>query len=551
MLKSLHIENIAVIERADVEFDNGFTVLTGETGAGKSIIIDSINAVLGERTSKELIRNGCVSASVTAFFDDVSRVVVNKLSEFGIDIDSSELMIKRTLTETKSSCKINGQNAPAFVLKEIAPYLINIHGQHDSQTLLNPDLHYSFIDALAKNQEKLEKYNDIFSKMLKTRKAVKQYETSKAENESKKEILSYQINELESANVSVGEIEKLKARKQEILNFKKIKDCLIVADNSLSGNGDEFSGAYDLVEKASESLLKIASFSEELSTLADKIENLKYEIEDVKSTVSNTFENQNFDENELDLIEERLDMYFAFKSKYGETEENMLGFLEKAKVKLEELENLEETAIEENLLLPVQIEKVKKAGEELTKSREKASKTFEKEVKEQLNYLDMPNVKVAVSIEKSPYSTLGADKIEFLISTNPGEPLKPLSKIASGGEMSRIMLSIKNVLANADIVPTLIFDEIDTGISGIAASKVANRLKAVSKGKQVVCVTHLAQIAAKADTQLKIEKNIESNRAVTTVTKLDYDGRVEELARIIGSEITESTIATAKEMLDY
>jgi len=550
MLKSLHIENIAVIERADVEFDNGFTVLTGETGAGKSIIIDSINAVLGERTSKELIRNGCNSASVTAFFDDIDKIVVNKLSEFGIDIDMGELMIKRTLTETKSSCKINGQNAPAFVLKEIAPYLINIHGQHDSQTLLNPDLHYSFIDALAKNQDKLDVYNDIFSKMLKTRKAVKQYETTKAENESKKEILSYQINELESANVQVGEIEKLKLRKQEILNFKKIKDSLIVANNCLSGNSDDISGAYELVEKASESLLKIASFSEELSSVADKIENLKYEIEDVKTIVSDTLENQNVDENELDLIEERLDMYFAFKSKYGETEEDMLAFLEKAKIKLESLENLEETAIEEKLLLPIQIEEVKQAGEELTKSRQKASKQFEIEVKKQLDYLDMPNVKIAVNIEKSPYSTLGADKVEFLISTNPGEPLKPLSKIASGGEMSRIMLSIKNVLANADVVPTLIFDEIDTGISGKAASKVANRLKTVSEGKQVICVTHLAQIAAKADTQLKIEKNIESGRAVTTVSKLDYDGRKSELARIIGSEVTESTLATAEELLN-
>jgi len=550
MLKSLHIENIAVIERADVEFDNGFTVLTGETGAGKSIIIDSINAVLGERTSKELIRNGCNSASVTAFFDDIDKIVVNKLSEFGIDIDMGELMIKRTLTETKSSCKINGQNAPAFVLKEIAPYLINIHGQHDSQTLLNPDLHYSFIDALAKNQDKLDVYNDIFSKMLKTRKAVKQYETTKTENESKKEILSYQINELESANVQVGEIEKLKLRKQEILNFKKIKDSLIVANNCLSGNSDDISGAYELVEKASESLLKIASFSEELSSVADKIENLKYEIEDVKTIVSDTLENQNVDENELDLIEERLDMYFAFKSKYGETEEDMLAFLEKAKIKLESLENLEETAIEEKLLLPIQIEEVKQAGEELTKSRQKASKQFEIEVKKQLDYLDMPNVKIAVNIEKSPYSTLGADKVEFLISTNPGEPLKPLSKIASGGEMSRIMLSIKNVLANADVVPTLIFDEIDTGISGKAASKVANRLKTVSEGKQVICVTHLAQIAAKADTQLKIEKNIESGRAVTTVSKLDYDGRKSELARIIGSEVTESTLATAEELLN-
>ncbi len=550
MLKSLHIENIAVIEKANVEFDNGFTALTGETGAGKSIIIDSINAVLGERTSKELIRNGSPSACVTAYFDEVSKVVLEKLNEFGIEVDENELIIKRTLTETKSSCKINGQNAPAFVLKEIAPYLINIHGQHDSQTLLNPDLHYSFIDALAKNQDLIESYQLIFSSMLKTRKAVKQYESSKAENESKKEILKYQINELEAANVTVGEIEKLKKRKEEVLNSKKIADNLLVAFNSICGDGDEVLGAYDLISKSSESIVKIANFSEDLSKLADKLENLKYEFEDVKTTVENALSNQDVDANELDFIEERLDMYFGFKSKYGETEEDILAFLEKAKQKLIELENVEENAIEEQLLLPKQIEEVKVAGERLTKSRQTAAKQFEIEVKKQLDYLDMPNVKIAVNIEKSPYSTLGADKVEFLISTNPGEPLKPLSKIASGGEMSRIMLSIKNVLANADIVPTLIFDEIDTGISGKAASKVANRLKSVSEGKQVVCVTHLAQIAAKADTQLKIEKNIENDRAVTSVTKLDYNGRVEELARIIGSEITESTIATAEELLN-
>ena len=296
--------------------------------------------------------------------------------------------------------------------------------------------------------------------------------------------------------------------------------------------------------------MKIAAFSEEYSALADKLENLKYDLEDVKDSVENYLESADIDENELENIENRLDIYYSFKGKYGENEAEMLEFLKNAKEELAVLENAEETAIEELVLLPQQIEEVKQKGAVLTESRKKSAEKFEKEIKEQLEFLDMPHVVIKVDFQKSPYSSLGADKIEFLISTNPGEPLKPLSKISSGGEMSRIMLSIKNVLSNADIVPTLIFDEIDTGISGNAAAKVADRLKAVSKGKQVICVTHLAQIAAKADVQLKIEKNIENDRAVTTVTSLDYDGRKRELARIIGSAVTDASLATAEEMLN-
>ncbi|MBQ5590101.1 MAG: DNA repair protein RecN, partial [Clostridia bacterium] len=290
--------------------------------------------------------------------------------------------------------------------------------------------------------------------------------------------------------------------------------------------------------------------SKEYSDLADKLENLKYELEDVKESIESALDGAEFSQTELENIENRLDIYSSFKSKYGENEEKMLEFLSNAKMELEELNNAQENAIEEKMLLPLQIEEVKEKGTLITNSRKKAAEKFEKEVKEQLLFLNMSNVEIKVDFKSAPYSTLGADKIEFLISTNPGEPLKPLSKIASGGEMSRIMLSIKNVLSNADIVPTLIFDEIDTGISGNAAAKVASRLKAVSDGKQVICVTHLAQIAAKADTQLKIEKNIENDRAVTTVTTLDYDGRVNELARIIGSEVTETSIMAAREMLN-
>ncbi len=549
MLDSLHIENIAVIEKTDVEFSQGFTVLTGETGAGKSIIIDSINAVLGERTSKELIRTGSDSATVTAVFSNAPEIVFEKLQDYGIESENKTLIITKKLTETKSSCKINGQNAPAFVLKEIAPYLIDIHGQHDSQMLLNPDMHYVYIDLLAKNGDILNDYKEAFSAMLKTRKSVKKHEQEQEQIERRKEILSYQINELDAFGVTAGEIDELKKKREEYLNAKKIADSLNLASKYLGGDNDELQGACDLFSSAADEILKTAEFSENISKVADKADSIRYEIEDIKQAVEDFLENFSVDENEFEEIENRLDSYYSFKSKYGETEQEMLEYLQNAKSELQELELLGETAIIEQELLPKQIEEVKEKGRILTESRKKAAKYFAQNTCEQLKYLDMPDVKIDVSIEKCPYSSLGADKVEFLISTNPGEPLKPLSKIASGGEMSRIMLSIKNVLSNADMVPTLIFDEIDTGISGSAAAKVAYKLKAVSEGKQVICVTHLAQIAAKADTHLKTEKLISGGRASTNVRTLDFEGRKRELARIIGSAVTPASLAAAEEML--
>ncbi len=549
MLESLHIENIAVIERADVDFSSGFTALTGETGAGKSIIIDSINAVLGERTSKELIRTGCDTASVTACFSGVHKSAKDKLSEYGIDLENDEIIITRKLTESKSSLKINGITTPAFVAKEIAPFLLNIHGQHDSQMLLNPDMHYVYIDLLAQNEVLLQDYRESFSEMLKTRKAVKEFEKTIEAKTARKEILQYQINELESADITVGEIEQLKKQKVLAQNTKKIADALNKASALANGVGEEGESAKELFFLVANSVMSVASFSKELEALADKLDSLGYEIESAFDEIESAKDNFDIDENEIDNIEARLDMYDSFSAKYGKTEGEMLDFLANAKVELEALESEKLQSLSEQELLPKLVETVKKKGLALTKSREEAAKNFSDAVARELEYLDMPSVRIKAQITPCAYSSLGADKIEFLISTNPGEPLKPLAKIASGGEMSRIMLSIKNVLTKADIVPTLIFDEIDSGISGSAATKVANKLKAVSSGKQVVCVTHLAQIAAKADVQLKIEKNIQNDRAVTSVTELDFDGRVNELARIIGSEITDSTKAAAKEML--
>lgn len=549
MLESLHIENIAVIEKADVDFSSGFTVLTGETGAGKSIIIDSINAVLGERTSKELIRTGCDTASVTACFSGVHKSAKDKLSEYGIDLESDEIIITRKLDLTKSSLKINGITTPAFVAKEIAPFLLNIHGQHDSQMLLNPDMHYVYIDLLAQNEALLQDYRESFSAMLKTRKAVKEFEKTVDAKTARKEILQYQINELESAGITVGEIEQLKQQKVLAQNTKKIADALNKATVLANGVSEEVDGAKELFMRVANSVMSVASYSKELETLADKLDSLSYEIESAFDEIESAKDNFDIDKNEIDNIEARLDMYASFSAKYGKTEGDMLDYLANAKVELEVLENEKLQSLSEQELLPKLVETVKKKGLALTKSREKAAKEFSQAVAGELEYLDMPSVKICAQITPCAYSSLGADKIEFLISTNPGEPLKPLAKIASGGEMSRIMLSIKNVLTKADIVPTLIFDEIDSGISGLAATKVANKLKSVSSGKQVICVTHLAQIAAKADVQLKIKKNIQNDRAVTSVIELDFDGRVNELARIIGSEITDSTKAAAKEML--
>lgn len=550
MLSSLHIENIAVIEKANVEFEHGFNVLTGETGAGKSIVIDSINAVLGERTSKELIRTGCDSASVTAFFSDISDMAVKKCAELGFDIVDNELSIKRTITESKSTVRLNGIKTPASIIKELAPYLINIHGQHDSQALLDPDKHYIYIDLLANNSILLKDYSEAFAKMQHTRRRLKALTENLGANEQRAEILRYEVKELEDAEIKLGEIESLKQRQNEINNSKSIIDSLSYALSAIYSDDADTPSVLSLMDNSMDSVESVSSFSKSAEEIYGNLSEIRDNVDEIKEKLESVINSFDFDNEEIESVEQRLDMYYNFSQKYGKTEEQMLDFLEKAKKELHEIDFSDEEIVNLQKDLKPQVDAVKKLGAELTESRKKAADKFAVDVSKKLEFLDMPKVKIYVNIDSCPYSRLGADKIEFMISTNPGESPKPLAKIASGGEMSRIMLSIKNVLSEVDPVDTLIFDEIDTGISGHAASRVGDRLKDTAKNKQVICVTHLAQIASKADNHLLIKKNIDADRAVTNITTLDLDGRRQEIARIIGTDVTETTLAAADEMLN-
>lgn len=549
MLKSLHIENIAVIERADVEFDSGFNALTGETGAGKSILIDSINAVLGERTSKDLIRTGCEKASVSAYFCDISDAAKNKLCELGFEPDESGLSIQRTLTESKSNVRINGIATTASVLRQLAPLLINIHGQHDSQALLNPDLHYVYIDLLADNGDILAEYQAAFSKMQKIRRRLKQL-TENAQNSQKRaELLRFQIDELESADIKCGEIERLKTRQNEINNAQAIVDNLTKSAFALYNDYDETPCALFLLDSAVESLENAAQMCKNAQPLSAQLADIRFKADEIREKIESLTEDFEFDADEIEQVESRLDMYYSFSQKYGKNEEEMLGFLDKCKQELKTITSDDEELIKLQNELAPQVKAVKEIGAKLTVSRKRAGEDFSRDVAKQLEFLDMPKVKIIADIKPSPYSHLGADKVELLISTNPGEPPKTLAKIASGGEMSRIMLAIKNVLAAKDPVDTLIFDEIDSGISGSAASKVGDRLYDTARSKQVICVTHLAQIAALADNHLLIKKQIENDRAVTKITKLDFENRRKEIARIIGTKVTDATLKAADELL--
>lgn len=550
MLKSLHIENIAVIEKADVEFDGGFNALTGETGAGKSILIDSINAVLGERTSKDLIRTGCEKASVSAYFSDVSHAANDKLSELGFTPDESGLSIQRTLTESKSSVRINGIATTASVLRQLAPLLINIHGQHDSQALLNPDLHYVYIDLLADNGDILKQYQTEFSKMQKIRRRLKQLTGNAEKSQKRAELLRFQIDELESADIKIGEIEQLKKRQTEINNSQAIVDSLTQGAFALYNDYDETPCALSMLDSAVESLENAAQMCQNAQPLCAELADILFKTDEIREKIESLISDFEFDADEIEQVNSRLDMYYSFSLKYGKTESEMLGFLEKCKRELSGITSDDDELLNLQNELAPQVKAVKEIGAKLTQSRKDAGEAFSRDVAKQLEFLDMPKVKIIADIKQSPYSHLGADRIELLISTNPGEPPKPLAKIASGGEMSRIMLAIKNVLAAKDPVDTLIFDEIDSGISGRAASRVGDRLYDTARSKQVICVTHLAQIAALADNHLLIKKQIHDDRAVTKITKLDSDARRQELARIIGTEVTEATLQAADELLN-
>lgn len=550
MLKFLHIENIAVIERSDTEFAEGFNVLTGETGAGKSILIDSINAVLGERTSKELIRAGCDSAEVSAVFGNFDDTAVKTLSELGFSPDEDgNIVIRRRLSVSgKGIIKLNGIPVTATQLKDIGKNLINIHGQHDSQALLDSEKHIFYIDALADNTELINEYYQEFRYLNKVRKELEASQIDEEEKQRQTNLLKYQINELESADIKKGELAELKRKAQIAKNYQTVMEVLSKADTALNGN-DDFSGASALISSAQKELFSLKD--EKWNALAEKTADVLSDLTDIGAEIRDFLDNAEYSELDINNINERLDLLERLMLKYGNSEEEMLDFLTSAKVRLEELDFSDRRISQLSDLLDKSTDRLVELGEKLTLSRKKAASEFEKKVCDILSYLNMPDVRFTVSMQKGRYTKRGCDNIEFLISANRGENVKPLSKIASGGELSRVMLAIKSVLLDKDPVGTMIFDEIDTGISGYTAGKVGIQLKKVAKNRQVICVTHLAQIAAMADEHLLIEKSTEGGRTFTQVKPLKYEERVGEIARIMsGTQLTENLYKSAKELLD-
>ncbi len=546
MLRTLDIENIAVIEKASVDFSPGLNVLTGETGAGKSIVIDSINAILGERTSKELVRHGCDNAYVSAYFDDIPESVSKKIAEIGYELDDNALLLSRKISANgKSACKINGKSATVSMLKEVGTLLVNIHGQHDSQALLNPDYQYQYIDMMFSDNSIFQAYKASFKDLITARRKLKALAMSESDKDKELELLDYQIKELEDADIKIGEREELNQRRALISTAEAITNALNLSLQTINGD-DENNGVQSSINICFNTLLQFGQakeISEVFADINDKLEFAKDKIDALLLELS-------FDPNELEQIEERLDLLFRLSSKYGNDESEMLDFLEKAKQRRNSIVYSDMELEKLNAQYDEYFDKTVRLAEELSASRKRIAEEFEKQVKAELEFLDMPKLQFKVDFQKGNLSSNGFDKIEFLISTNPGEPPKPLAKIASGGELSRIMLAIKTVLAYNDTIGTLIFDEIDVGVSGRASQKIGLKLKAVSKNTQVICVTHSAQIASNANEHFLIEKDITSDKTYTKVTPLDFEARKRELARIMGGlEITDTLLKSAEELL--
>ncbi len=551
MLSCLKIENIAVIKEAELEAGAGLNVLTGETGAGKSIIIDAIHAVMGRRTSKELIRTGHNGAQVSALFTDVNSVVRELCNEYGIETEDGDLLLQRRMSaDGKNVCRINGQPVTLSVLRAVSENLVNIHGQHDSQQLLNSDSHCGFIDAYANNTKQRADYLAVFYKLRDIKKRLKELYALNTDKLQRIDMLSYAVKELEAAEVAVGEIERLKQQREQARNSEKLTAAFRSAIAAL--NGDENTqGVVSVLDTVSGEMQKLSDVFPGGKDVSEKLIGFSYELQAVSDYISNSADSVQFSCAELDKIEDRLELLGRLSKKYGATEQDMLDYLHSAKAELEAINTADEQIAE----LEQQSEQVEQqlilAGKQLTKSRIDAGNRFSREICNVLQYLQMPNVQFLVDCKQGTYTKNGCDNIEFSISANLGGNPKPLAKIASGGEMSRIMLAIKSVLLAADSVDTLIFDEIDAGISGHAAGKVGNKLKDLSTAKQVICITHLAQIAALADNHILIAKTEKDNGTYTSVQRLDGDDRIAEIARIMaGGELTENLYKTAKELLE-
>lgn len=547
MLTSLKIENVAIIESAAIEFGCGLNVLTGETGAGKSIVIDSINAILGERTSRDIIRTGAQSAKVYAVFEDVNERVRNFLDENGIDCEDGVLIINRTLSrEGKNVCRINGAPVTVSMLREIGGELIDIHGQHDNQSLLSPEKHCGFVDSFAGNADLIADYREKYGRLCEIRSKLKKLTTDESSKSQRIDFLTYQIDELEKAEITIGERDELKARKSLINNSQKVIESLNIAYEALKADG----AGIDMITDAESEIANASAYMETLGEASEKITDIRYELEDIAETVRDAMTEVDFDPSELEDIDERLDLLYRLSKKYGDTEEEMLEYLEKARAELDNIAFSEERVKELQKQEKEALAETETAACKLTESRKTAGEKLSNAICSELEFLDMPNVRFVVKCNDIGLTENGKDEIEFLISANAGEEPKPLAKIASGGELSRIMLAIKNVLAETDGVDTMIFDEIDTGVSGRAAQKIAMKLRSASKGRQVICVTHLAQIAAQGDVHLYISKSVSDGKTYTNIKSLIEEERVAEIARIMGGmEITKLQLESAREML--
>ena len=547
MLTSLKIENVAIIESAAIEFGCGLNVLTGETGAGKSIVIDSINAILGERTSRDIIRTGAQSAKVYAVFEDVNAKVRKFLDENGIDCEDGVLIINRTLSrEGKNVCRLNGAPVTVSMLREIGSELIDIHGQHDNQALLSPEKHCGFVDSFAGNAEIIADYREKYGRLCEVRSKLKKLTTDESSKSQRIDFLTYQIDDQEKAEITPGERDELKARKTLINNSQKVIESLNVAYEALKADG----AGIDMITDAESEISDASAYMEALGEASEKITDIRYELEDIAETVRDAMSEVDFDQSELEEIDERLDLLYRLSKKYGNTEEEMLEYLEKAKTELDNIAFSEEKVKELQKQEKEALAETEAAAKKLTESRKTAGEKLSEAICFELEFLDMPNVRFVVKCDDIGLTENGKDEIEFLISANVGEEPKPLAKIASGGELSRIMLAIKNVLAEADGVDTMIFDEIDTGVSGRAAQKIAMKLRSASKGRQVICVTHLAQIAAQGDVHLYISKSVSDGKTYTNIKSLIEEDRVAEIARIMGGmEITKLQLESAREML--
>ena len=549
MLSCLQIENVAVIQKAEVHFQPGLNVLTGETGAGKSILIDSINAILGNRTSKDLVRTGASKAVIRAYFAQIPYVVLDKLEAAGYE-RSAELLLSREITaEGKSSCRINGMPTTAAVLRELCGGLININGQHDSVGLLNPAHHLSILDDYAQNAKLYQEYYVLYRSLVKVKKELDAMITDEAEKQRRIDLLSYQVQEIEEAGLTAGEEQTLESRRKVLANASTIRDRVAKAHALLSGD-DDTPGAVDLLGEASNAMDTAAQLDESLSGVSGTLMDLYYSAKDAAAELIDRLDAYDTNDAELDEIEQRLDLLYRLKRKYGDTVEDIIAFGQKAREELEQIQFSEQRHDQ------LQAEKLRLYGlarekaEALTQTRLKAFDELNARITDTLQFLNMPGVRMTLHHARGPLASHGQDSVEFYISTNAGEAPKPLARIASGGELSRITLAIKNALADRDAVPTVIYDEIDSGVSGKAAGRIGEVLRQSAQGHQILCITHTAQIAALADCHLLIQKNVTNDRTYTEIHPLDTEGRVEALARLIsGDHVTELSRANAREML--